>query len=62
MTQTLFPLHARQSDRSARSLVVAIIVIAAMTALRVAYASLIERQDAERQFNSLTASAAVAAQ
>ena len=50
MTQTLLPLHARQSDRSARPLVVAIIVIAAMTALRIAYASLIDLRTDEAYY------------
>jgi 4-amino-4-deoxy-L-arabinose transferase-like glycosyltransferase len=50
VTQTLLPLHARQSDRSARPLVVAIIVIAAMTALRIAYASLIDLRTDEAYY------------
>ncbi len=50
MTQTLLPLHARQSDRSVRPLVVAIIVIAAMTALRIAYASVIDLRTDEAYY------------
>lgn len=50
MTQTSLPLHARQSDRSARPLVVAVIVIAAMTVLRIAYASLIDLRTDEAYY------------
>ena len=50
MTQASLPLHARQSDRSARPLVVAVIVIAAMTALRIAYASLIDLRTDEAYY------------
>jgi 4-amino-4-deoxy-L-arabinose transferase-like glycosyltransferase len=50
VTQTSLPLHARQSDRSARPLVIAVIVIAAMTALRIAYASLIDLRTDEAYY------------
>jgi 4-amino-4-deoxy-L-arabinose transferase-like glycosyltransferase len=50
VTQTSLPLHARQSDRSARPLVVAVIVIAAMTVLRIAYASLIDLRTDEAYY------------
>jgi 4-amino-4-deoxy-L-arabinose transferase-like glycosyltransferase len=50
VTQTLLPLHARHSGRSVRPLVVAIIVIAAMTALRIAYASLIDLRTDEAYY------------
>ena len=50
MTQTSLPLHAGQSDRFARPLVVAVIVIAAMTCLRIAYASLIDLRTDEAYY------------
>ena len=50
MTQTSLPLHAGRSDRFARPLLVAVIVIAAMTCLRIAYASLIDLRTDEAYY------------
>jgi len=50
VTQTSLPLHAGRSDRFARPLVVAVIVIAAMTCLRIAYASLIDLRTDEAYY------------
>lgn len=50
MTQTKLPLRGRKADQSTRPLAVAVIVIAVMTALRIAYASLIDLRTDEAYY------------
>ena len=50
MTQTPLSLRNEKVDRSVRPLIVAVIVIAAMTALRIVYASLIDLRTDEAYY------------
>jgi len=50
VTQTSLPLRNEKIDRSVRPLIVAVIVIAAMTALRIVYASLIDLRTDEAYY------------